>query len=176
MNLGFIPHVGFVRLIEFKDLRACVVKVHCDLNIFDYCYVIARDAFVTLGTRGFSRLRREISVLAEGRHIFGRRPKPRAAKPREKTSGTERCFLPSPLTFELFIGLHLYANQIGSLQLWSCGPARSFSLSCNRFFEMWITGSENHYPWEFLKHPAKNANELGPAWQNIAGNRHIHGQ
>ena len=24
--------------------------------------------------------------------------------------------------------------------------------------------------------PAKNANELGPAWQNIAGNRHIHGQ
>ena len=24
--------------------------------------------------------------------------------------------------------------------------------------------------------PAKNANELGPAWQNIAGNRHIYGQ
>ena len=38
----------------------------------------------TLGTRGFSRVRREFSVLAEGRHIFGRRPKPRAAKPREK--------------------------------------------------------------------------------------------
>ena len=35
----------------------------------------------TLGTRGFSRERREFSVLAEGRHIFGRRPKPRAAKP-----------------------------------------------------------------------------------------------
>ena len=31
----------------------------------------------TLGTRGFSRVRREFSVLAEGRHIFGRRPKPR---------------------------------------------------------------------------------------------------
>ena len=30
----------------------------------------------TLGTRGFSRVRREFSVLAEGRHIFGRRPKP----------------------------------------------------------------------------------------------------
>ena len=118
-------------------------------------------------------------MLAEGRHISGRRPKLRAAKPREKTSGTERCFLPSPLTFELFIGLNLYANQIGSLQLWSCGPAReemsiilrktswslkfialreivteshswcSFSLSCNPFFEIWITGSENHYPWEF---------------------------
>ena len=92
MNLGFIPHVGFVRLIEFKDLRACVVKVHCDLNIFDYCYVIARDAFVTLGTRGFSRLRREISVLAEGRHIFGRRPKPRAAKPREKPLARSGAF------------------------------------------------------------------------------------
>ena len=31
----------------------------------------------TLGTRGFSRVRREFLVLAEGRHIFGRRPKPR---------------------------------------------------------------------------------------------------
>ena len=70
-----------------------------------------------LGTRGFSLVRREFSALAEGRHIFGCRPKPRAAKPREKTSGTERRFLPSPLTFELFIGLHLYANQTGSLQL-----------------------------------------------------------
>ena len=29
---------------------------------------------VTLGTRGFSRVRREFSVLAEGRQIFGRRP------------------------------------------------------------------------------------------------------
>ena len=37
----------------------------------------------TLGTRGFSRVRRELSVLAEGRHIFGSRPKPRAAKLRE---------------------------------------------------------------------------------------------
>ena len=34
----------------------------------------------TLGTTGFSRLRREFSVLAEGRQVFGRRPKPRAAK------------------------------------------------------------------------------------------------
>ena len=29
------------------------------------------DAFITLGTRGFSRVRSEFSVLAEGRHIFG---------------------------------------------------------------------------------------------------------
>ena len=34
----------------------------------------------TLGTRGFSRVRREFSVLAKGRHVFGRRPKARAAK------------------------------------------------------------------------------------------------
>ena len=33
----------------------------------------------TLGTRGFSRVRREFSVLVEGRHIFGRRPKPRGS-------------------------------------------------------------------------------------------------
>ena len=32
----------------------------------------------TLGTGGFSRVRLEFSVLAEGRHIFGRRPKPQA--------------------------------------------------------------------------------------------------
>ena len=43
--------------------------------------------FVTLGTRGFSRVQREFSVLAEGRHIFGRRPNSRAAKPREKRVG-----------------------------------------------------------------------------------------
>ena len=41
----------------------------------------------TLGTRGFSRVRREFSVLAAATR---------------KTSGTERCFSPSPLTFELF--------------------------------------------------------------------------
>ena len=33
----------------------------------------------------------------------------------------------------------------------------------------------NHYPWE-LNHPAKNANELGPAWQNIAVKSDIHEQ
>ena len=30
---------------------------------------------ITLGTRGFSRVRQEFSVLAEGRHVFGRWPK-----------------------------------------------------------------------------------------------------
>ena len=38
-----------------------------------------------LGTRGFSRVRRKFSVLAEGRHIFGRRPKPRAETALEKS-------------------------------------------------------------------------------------------
>ena len=39
---------------------------------------------LTLGTRGFSCVRREFSVSTEGRHSFDRTPKPRAAKPREK--------------------------------------------------------------------------------------------
>ena len=38
----------------------------------------------TLGSRGFSRVRQESSVLAEGRHIFGHRPKPRG-------DGAKRC-------------------------------------------------------------------------------------
>ena len=39
----------------------------------------------TLGTRGFSRVRWGFSVLAEGRHIFGRRTGNRA----RKVSGTQ---------------------------------------------------------------------------------------
>ena len=38
--------MGFVRLIEFKVLRAYVVKLSCDLNIFDDSYFITRDTFV----------------------------------------------------------------------------------------------------------------------------------
>ena len=53
---------------------------------------MADRTIVTLGTRGFSRVRREFSVLAEGRHIFGRRPKPRAAKPREKPLARSGAF------------------------------------------------------------------------------------
>ena len=48
----------------------------------------------------------------------------------------------------------------------------SFSLSCNPFFEIWICKSLSVR----IQHPAKNTNELGTAWQNIAGNRHIHEQ
>ena len=53
--------------------------------------------WLTLGTRGFSRVRLEFSVLVEGRHIFGRR------KPLARSSAFYRpC---RPLSF--FIGLHL---------------------------------------------------------------------
>ena len=54
--------------------------------------VFQRPEDFTLGIRGFSRVRREFSVLAEGRHIFGRRPKPRAAKPREKPLARSGAF------------------------------------------------------------------------------------
>ena len=47
--------------------------------------------FVTLGTRGFSRVQREFSVLAEGRHIFGRRPKPRAGHYKDLTENGNRA-------------------------------------------------------------------------------------
>ena len=70
----------------------------------------------TLGTRGFSRVRREFSVLAEGRS-------------HERRSREKR-----PLARSGTFYRHLYANQTGSLQLWSCGPARE---------EM---SNESHYP------------------------------
>ena len=41
--------------------------------------ICQKQIMTTLGTRGFYRLLRKFSVLAEGRHIFGHRPKPRAA-------------------------------------------------------------------------------------------------
>ena len=41
--------------------------------------IFQRQTKATLGTRGFSRVQREFLVLAEGRHIFGRRPNSRAA-------------------------------------------------------------------------------------------------
>ena len=41
------------------------------------------------GYQRFSRVRRKFSVFAEGRHIFDRGPKPRAAKERENKDLTE---------------------------------------------------------------------------------------
>ena len=65
----------------------------------------------TLGTRGFSRERREFSVLAEGRHVFGRRPKPRAAKPREKPLARSGAFYRPRWPLSFFIGLHLHQSD-----------------------------------------------------------------
>ena len=62
---------------------------------------------ITLGTRGFSRVRWEFSVLAERRHIFGRRPKPLAAKPREKPLARSGAFYRPRWPLSFFIGLHL---------------------------------------------------------------------
>ena len=45
-------------------------------NAFEAIFCL-RPYLSTLGTRGFSRVQREFSVLAEGRHIFGRRPNSR---------------------------------------------------------------------------------------------------
>ena len=48
----------------------------------------------TLGTRGFSRVRWEFSVLAEGRYIFGRRLKPRAANWQKPETALEKSLAP----------------------------------------------------------------------------------
>ena len=75
--------------------------------------------------RGFSRVRREFSVWAEGRHIFGRRPRPRASKRcsrlpvvsiqvysvelKEKRIPTQNVFLFKPYTNEVkesFVQFH----------------------------------------------------------------------
>ena len=60
-----------------------------------------------MGTRGFSRVQREFSVLAEGRHIFGRRPNSRAAKPREKPLARSGAFYRPGRPLSFFVGLHL---------------------------------------------------------------------
>ena len=82
-----------------------------------------------------------------------------------------------PIDLCAFLSDYIYANQIESLQLWSCGPAREevskdphypqqnkleFKIHCFKSDHDWVTsqfsivdiassrlGSENHYPWEF---------------------------
>ena len=48
-----------------------------------------------------------------------------------------------------------------------------FSIAAFHFSEF---RSVNHYPWNFKCPVKKKTNELGLAWQNIAGNHHIHGR
>ena len=80
-----------------------------------------------------------------------------------------------PIDLCAFLSDYIYANQIESLRLWSCGPAREevskdphypqqnkleFKIHCFKSNHDWVTlqfsivvvsrlGSENHYPWEF---------------------------
>ena len=64
------PHKGYISFLLtrppstqiYRDKRKCLEHQHG-----------RRIIVFTLGTRGFSRVRREFSVLAEGRHVFGRR-------------------------------------------------------------------------------------------------------
>ena len=51
--------------------------------------LLMSGAKCTLGTRDFSRVQREFSVLAEGRHIFGRRPNSETGNRARKVSGTQ---------------------------------------------------------------------------------------
>ena len=78
--------------LELTDWRAMSI-IFTEL-LFQLFGIVMIHHKHTLGTRGFSRMRREFSVLAVGRS--------HERRSREKTSGTERCFLPSPLTFAPF--------------------------------------------------------------------------
>ena len=62
--------------------------------VFDFSDIIWQGNQYPGYQRFFSRAEEIFGV--------GRRPKPRAGEAARKTSGTERCFLPSPLTFALF--------------------------------------------------------------------------
>ena len=67
-----------VRSSDYKGTIERPFLQHFGLFLGTVRQVLNRCLFLaTLGTRGFSRVRREVSMLAEGRHVFGHRPKPR---------------------------------------------------------------------------------------------------
>ena len=94
---------------------------------------------------------------------------------REKNLWHGAVLFTVPVDLCAFLSDYIYANQIESLQLWSCGPAREevskdphypqqnkleFKIHCFKSNHDWVTlqfsivdvsrlGSENHYPWEF---------------------------
>ena len=70
-----------------SEFRHCLTYTEngSDVAVQTFLDSFGRTVYGTLGTRGFSRVRQEFSVLAEGRHNFGRRPKPRAATALEKS-------------------------------------------------------------------------------------------
>ena len=70
--------------------QKCYVMFSC---IESLCTYTGYQRFFSRAAGIFvSRVRREFSVLAEGRHIFGLRPKPRAAKPRENSRVTMKTW------------------------------------------------------------------------------------
>ena len=75
-KIFFISPRAQLELVYLADIS--FISVRSLLSRRDLCDILRFDEIsLTLGTRGFSRVRREFSVLAEGRHIFGYRPKPR---------------------------------------------------------------------------------------------------
>ena len=70
-----------------SEFRHCITYTEngSEVAVQTFLDSFGRTVYGTLGTRGFSRVRQEFSVLAEGRHNFGRRPKPRAATALEKS-------------------------------------------------------------------------------------------
>ena len=91
VNMGPVePAQGKGRLPQYA--RDKLVELQEKFDHLEQLGVYQRPEDFTLGIRGFSRVQREFSVLAEGRHIFGRRPKPRAAKPREKPLARSGAF------------------------------------------------------------------------------------
>ena len=75
------------------EFRHCITYTEngSEVAVQTFLDSFGRTVYGTLGTRGFSRVRREFSVLAEGRHNFGRRPKPRAATALERSLAPRLC-------------------------------------------------------------------------------------
>ena len=84
-----------------SEFRHCITYPEngSEVAVQTFLDSFGRTVYGTLGTRGFSRVRREFSVLAEGRHNFGRRPKPRAATALERTLAPRLCVRRLPTCF-----------------------------------------------------------------------------
>ena len=93
---------------------------------------------VTRGTRGFSRVRREFSVLAKGRHIFGHRPRV-TIKTRQKPETALEKSLPPRVTSRLFPSL-----KCGSQQAHNDGFLRNVLKSLLRLLRVLLDLLEMH--------------------------------
>ena len=107
--------VRFLRLIPlFRDSSTNYVWV-LDYT-FEFVTVLSRQVLllcvlrVTLGTRGFSRVRREFSVLAKGWHIFGHRPRVTINTWQKPEAALEKS-LPLRVTSRLFPSLKCGSQQ-----------------------------------------------------------------